>query len=78
MLWVLERRRQMCMFCAAVPAALAVGTAAKGQQTEERKAAEARGEEWRPPRLPAGKVTGLLVTALVIAAVFNHTHPVVV
>ncbi len=67
----------MCMFCAAVPAALAVGTAVKGQQTEERKAAEVRGETWQAPRLPAEKLTGAAVAALVVAAVFYHTHVVV-
>ncbi len=65
----------MCMFCAAVPAALSVGTAVDGQQREKRKAAEARGELLRPPLLPARKLTGLAVAALVVAAVIYHTHP---
>ena len=64
----------MCVFCAAVPAALSVGTAVRGQQRDKRKAAQAHGEEWRPPLLPAGRLTGVAVAALVVAAVLYHTH----
>ncbi len=65
----------MCMFCAAVPAVLAAGTAKAGQERTERRAAEARGEVPRAMVLPVGKLTSGAVTVLVIAAVINHTRP---
>ncbi len=64
----------MCMFCAAVPAALSVGAALQGQQRQKRKAADARGEVYRAPMLPPSKLTGAAVSVLVVAAVVYHTH----
>ncbi len=64
----------MCVFCAAVPAALSVGVAVQGQQREKQRAAQARGETQRAPLVPVGRLTGAAVAALVVAAVLYHTH----
>ncbi len=53
----------MCMFCAAIPAAAAVG--AKLNADQNRKA-ESR-------RLPISKLTALAVTLLLIASITYHT-----
>ncbi len=65
----------MCVFCAAVPAVMAVGTAAQGRQREQRKAAEARGDPAPRLSLPVGKLTTAAVMVLVAAAVVYHTRP---
>jgi hypothetical protein len=64
----------MCVFCAAVPATLAVGTSLEGQQRAERREAAAKGQPIPEPRWPARKLTGVAVTCLVAAAVAYHTH----
>ena len=64
----------MCVFCAAVPAVMSVGTAVQGRQREQRKATEARGETPRLPSLPVGTGTTLATTGLAVAAVIYHTH----
>ncbi len=53
----------MCMFCASIPAAAAVGAklnAVQLSQPEEK-------------RKPVGKITGLLVLLLMTASVVYHT-----
>ncbi len=63
----------MCVFCAAIPATLAVGTALEGQ----RRAEPAPGERARRStrsRLPVGKLTIVAVSALAVASVTYHTH----
>jgi hypothetical protein len=64
----------MCVFCAAAPAVMAVGTAVKGRQREQREIAEARGETPRRALLPVGKLTTVAVIGLAVAAVIYHTH----
>ena len=60
----------MCAFCAAVPAALAVGAAVQGEQREARS----RGEPSRWARWPVGRLTGHVVAALALTAAWYHAR----
>jgi hypothetical protein len=63
------------MFCAAIPATLAVGANINAKQIRERREAEQRGEtlpEKRP--IPVGKLAVLAAGTLVAASVVYHTQ----
>jgi hypothetical protein len=65
----------MCVFCAAIPATLAVGANLNAKQIRERRKAEERGEtspEKKP--IPVGKLTVVAAGALVAASVVYHTQ----
>ena len=65
----------MCVFCAAIPATLAVGANINAKQIRERREAEGRGEalpEKKP--IPVGKITVIAMGALVTASVVYHTQ----
>ncbi|MFZ5858192.1 MAG: hypothetical protein ACOYZ6_15300 [Chloroflexota bacterium] len=65
----------MCVFCAAIPATLAVGAKLQADQMRERREAEERGEsptEQRP--VPAGKIALVAAGALVVASVIVHSQ----
>ena len=65
----------MCVFCAAVPATLAVGAKLQADQMRERREAEERGEsptEQRP--VPVGKIALVAAGALVVASVIVHSQ----
>jgi hypothetical protein len=64
----------MCVFCAAIPVAMAIGASAQKSQREGAKKAEEEGEA--PPRrlLPAGKATAAAVVGLLAASVIVHTQ----
>ncbi|MBN1453795.1 MAG: hypothetical protein JW963_22465 [Anaerolineales bacterium] len=65
----------MCMFCAAIPAALAVGANANAKQLRERRKVEERGEILpEKEQVPIGKVTLLAAGALVVASVVYHSQ----
>jgi hypothetical protein len=64
----------MCMFCAAIPATLAVGAAVRQKQHLAQQQSAALGKETSKPALPAGKVTAVIVTGLVVASVVYHTQ----
>lgn len=65
----------MCMFCAAVPATLAVGANLKAKQMRERREADERGEAVpEKKQIPVGKITVLAAGALVAASVVYHTQ----
>ncbi|MBL8058657.1 MAG: hypothetical protein JNK29_18280 [Anaerolineales bacterium] len=65
----------MCVFCAAIPSALAVGAAVHGKQREAVRRAESEGRPApKPPRVPAAKVTAVLVVTLVVASALYHTQ----
>ncbi len=64
----------MCVFCASIPAVMALGVSAKTKQNQAQKKAEAVGEPRPRPVLPAGPTTALAVAALVTASVVVHTH----
>lgn len=63
----------MCMFCAAMPAAIAVGTNLHAKQRREQRAAEARGEEPKR-RMPVMPLTGLTLVVLAFLSVFYHSQ----
>jgi hypothetical protein len=65
----------MCVFCAAVPATLAVGVNVNAKQIRERREAEERGEplpEKKP--MPVGKISLVTAGALVAASVVYHSQ----
>jgi hypothetical protein len=63
----------MCIFCAAIPAALAVGVKAHSEQHKQLQSAKEQGLE--PPKLkiPAKTATGLVVAGLVAGSILYHT-----
>jgi len=62
------------MFCAAIPATLAVGAAAHQKQHLSQQKNEEEGKTPPKPVLPAGKVTVVIVAGLAIASVVYHTQ----
>ncbi len=63
----------MCMFCAAMPATIAVGANLQAKQNQERREAEERGQE--PKRqVPAMAWSGLVLVALAFASVLYHSQ----
>ncbi|MGQ0604119.1 MAG: hypothetical protein ACT4QE_20755 [Anaerolineales bacterium] len=64
----------MCLFCAAIPTALAVGAATHGKQREAARKAEADGQPVPPRRVPVAKATTALVVMLVVASAVYHTQ----
>ncbi len=64
----------MCVFCAAIPATMALGVSAGARQNLERKKAEAQGEQAPKPTVPAGPVTLAILVALIAGSVFIHTQ----
>jgi hypothetical protein len=64
----------MCMFCAAIPAALAVGASAQARQNRNEKEAGRRGEEGSPPKVPPKAATAVVVAGLAVASIVYHTQ----
>ncbi len=64
----------MCMFCAAIPAVAAMGTAAQGKQREAARKAESQGQPIPKPKVPAAKVTTVVIVLLAIGSVVYHTQ----
>jgi len=62
------------MFCAAIPATLAVGAAARQKQHQSQQKTLGEGKTPAKPALPAGPATALIVTGLAIASVVYHTQ----
>jgi hypothetical protein len=63
------------MFCAAVPATLAIGANLNAKQIREQRKAEERGKA--PPKkkqVPVGKIILVTTGALVAASVVYHTQ----
>lgn len=66
---------EMCMFCAAIPATLAVGVNVNAKQIRKRRDAEERGEILpETKQAPVGKITVVAAGALVAASVVYHTQ----
>jgi len=59
----------MCIFCAAIPATLAVGVKVNAQQQ-----AEACKNETGPRLIPVRAVTAVAVAGLVVASIAVHTQ----
>ena len=63
----------MCVFCAAIPATLAVGANANAKQIREQRQAEERGEILSEAKqLPVGKITLVATGVLVAASIVYH------
>ena len=63
----------MCMFCAAIPMAASLGTAASVRLKDQRKQAEARGEPAPKIVMPVEKATVAVIAALVVSAWLYHS-----
>ncbi len=64
----------MCMFCAAIPAALAVGANVNARQRRETEQAQQRGEPPAQPKISPKPATAVIVAGLAVASVMYHTH----
>jgi hypothetical protein len=65
----------MCVFCAAIPATLAVGANLNAKQLREQREAKERGETLlEKKQIPVGKVTIIAVATLVAASVVVHSQ----
>ena len=62
----------MCMFCAAVPVAGAVGANLNARQKATRQAAQTAGKEL-PAEKPVAKITLGVIVLLTVASVLYHT-----
>jgi len=64
----------MCMFCAAIPAVAAMGTAAQGRQREAARQAESEGRPIPKPKVQPAKVAGAVIVLLAIGSVVYHAQ----
>jgi hypothetical protein len=65
----------MCVFCAAIPATLAVGANLTTKQLrEQREAAERRETTPEKKQVPVGRLTVIAAGALVTASVIYHSQ----
>jgi hypothetical protein len=62
------------MFCAAIPATMALGMSAQANQNRKRKEAKTKGEQEPKPVIPAGPATVAVVLLLVTGSIVVHTH----
>jgi uncharacterized membrane protein YidH (DUF202 family) len=62
------------MFCAAIPAALAVGANAQGRRNRLEKEAEARREDPDRSKVSPKAATALVVAGLAVASIVYHTQ----
>ncbi len=63
----------MCMFCAAIPVAGAVGAKINAKQNAEICAAEENGEE-APERKPIAAATTGIIVLLAVGSLLYHAH----
>ena len=63
----------MCMFCAAIPVAGAVGAKLNVKQNEEIRAAEETGAE-APKKKPIAAASTGVIVLLAIGSVIYHSH----
>jgi hypothetical protein len=62
----------MCMFCAAIPAAAAVGAKLNAKQQAENREAQADGESM--PAKPIKTITAGVIVLLLVGSVIYHTR----
>jgi len=66
---------EMCAFCAAVPATLAIGANLNTKQLREQREAMERGETLTEKKqTPVGKITILVAGALIVASAVYHSR----
>ncbi len=63
----------MCVFCAAIPVAGALGAKAQSKQRQEAGLARAEGRPVKKP-FPIGKITAVAIVGLAADSVIYHTH----
>jgi hypothetical protein len=66
----------MCLFCAAVPATLAIGAKAQAEQRRREKLAKENDVAPSRPLVPPKTVTTIVVAGLVTASIVYHTQNV--
>jgi hypothetical protein len=64
----------MCMFCAAIPATLALGAHANSRKRQEDQQAQAGDQPSAAPKVEPKAVTAIVVAGLVVASVVYHTQ----
>jgi hypothetical protein len=64
----------MCVFCAAIPATLAIGAKAKSKQRQEAELAKVEGKTLPRKIIPVGTSTAVAVTGLAVCSIIYHTH----
>ena len=64
----------MCVFCAAIPATLAMGARLNAKQNESHKTSETQRQPARRKRVPIVPLTMLAVSGLVVSSVIYHTQ----
>lgn len=65
----------MCVFCAAIPATLAIGANLKGVQLREGRKVKERGEPLPKKRsIPIGTITIVVAGALAAASLIYHSQ----
>jgi hypothetical protein len=62
------------MFCAAIPATMALGVYAQTNQNQKRKVAKTQGKPEPKPIVPSGPATVAVVLLLLTGSVIVHTH----
>ncbi len=63
----------MCMFCAAMPATIAVGANLQAKQRREQREAEARGQEARR-QIPVMTWMAVVLVTLALASALYHSQ----
>ena len=63
----------MCMFCAAIPATLAVGINIQRQQKQDQRTAEMSGDRPVVTKIPVAPLTALAVVGLAAGSVIYHS-----
>jgi hypothetical protein len=64
----------MCVFCATIPAVMALGVSARSRQNQKMREAEIREAPSYKPVIPAAPVTAAAVVVLVIGSAIVHTR----
>jgi hypothetical protein len=64
----------MCVFCAAIPATLAVGARLNAKQNQRLKSSEVQGLPARREQIPIVPLTIVAVSGLVVSSVIYHTQ----
>ncbi len=64
----------MCIFCAAIPATLAVGARLNAKHDDRQKISTSNDQPVRRKKLPIGPLTIVAVTGLAVSSVIYHTH----
>lgn len=64
----------MCMFCAAIPATLALGAKAHTDQRRQQQEQAKNGEPVERPKISAGAATAVVVAGLAVGSIVYHSQ----